>query len=95
MPAYIISIVRVLDPERYAAYAAAIAGLSAQFGAEPVTKGPVVECLEGEAPAGETVVVSRFPDAQAARDYINSERYQAAKRLRDGAVEVVMRLVEP
>ena len=42
---------------------------------------------------GERIVVSRFPDADAAKAYIASPQYQAAKALRMGAATVVMRLL--
>ncbi|OAN56560.1 DUF1330 domain-containing protein [Sphingobium sp. TCM1] len=93
MAAYIVATVRVTDAEKFAAYGKGIAGLSEQFGGESIAKGPVAEWLEGEGPAGERVVVSRYPDADAARAYIASAQYQAAAALRAGAGEVVMRLL--
>lgn len=94
MAAYIVATVNILDPERFAEYSKGIAGLSESFGGEPVVKGAVAEYLEGANPGNERIVVSRFPDADAARGYINSTIYQAAKAKREGAVEVVMRLLE-
>lgn len=94
MPAYIVATVRISDPERFAAYGKGIAGLSERFGGEPVVKGPVAALLEGEGMIGERVVVTRFPDADAARAYIGSVEYQAAAAQRVGSAEVVMRLVE-
>ena len=93
MAAYIVATVRITDPERFAEYAKGIAGLSESFGGVPVIKGPVAEVLEGSSPVGERVVVTRFETAQAARDYIASERYRAAAALRQGAAEVEMRLL--
>ncbi|MES2033059.1 MAG: DUF1330 domain-containing protein, partial [Pseudomonadota bacterium] len=62
MAAYIVATVSIEDPERFAAYGKAIAGLSESFGGERVVAGPVAEILEGEGRVGERVVVSRFPD---------------------------------
>jgi len=93
MAAYIVATVTIEDPERFAAYGAGIAGLSAKYGGEPMVRGPVAEILEGDGHVGERVVVTRFPDAEAARGYIRSEEYQAAKRHREGAATVVMRLL--
>jgi uncharacterized protein (DUF1330 family) len=94
MSAYIIATVRISDPDRFARYGKAIAGLSERFGGEAVVKGPVAEVLEGEGLIGERVVVTRFPDAASARAYIGSTEYQAAAAERIGAAEVVMRLLE-
>ena len=94
MATYIVATVRITDPDRFAAYGAAIAGLSERFGGEPILRGSVIAVLEGDGPAGERVVVTRFPDAVAARDYIASADYRAAVVQRVGAADVTMRLVE-
>ena len=93
MPAYIVATVRISDPDRFAAYGRLIAGLSERHGGTPVVRGPVVEVLEGGSPVGERVVVTRFPDADAARAYVNSPEYLAAQATRQGAAEVEMRLL--
>lgn len=93
MAAYIVATVRISDPVKFAAYGAAIAGLSAAFGGERVCGGQVTEVLEGGSPVGERVVVVRFADADSARAYILSPAYQAAKLERKGAADVEMRLV--
>lgn len=94
MPAYLVGTVRVLRPEAFAAYAAAVKGLASGFGGEPVVAGPVSEVMEGASPAGERVVVTRFPSAERARAYLSSPAYLAARALRDGAAEVELRLIE-
>lgn len=93
MAAFIVATVNISDPERFGEYARAIAGLSEKFGGVAVVRGPVVEALEGDAVVGERVVVTRFPDADAARAYISSEQYRAASQKRIGAATVVMRLL--
>jgi uncharacterized protein (DUF1330 family) len=93
MAAYIVATVQIEDRERFAAYAAGIAGLSEKFGGERVVAGVAHELLEGSAPENERIVVSRFPDADAARAYIASAEYQSAKAHREGAATVVMRLL--
>ena len=93
MAAYIVATVQIEDPERFAAYGKAIAGLSEKHGGERVVGGPVQEVLEGQGEVGERVVVSRFPDAEAAKGYIASAEYRAAATLREGAATVVMRLL--
>jgi uncharacterized protein (DUF1330 family) len=93
MAAYLVATVRVSDPIRFAAYGKAIAGISERFGGEYVVRGPVAEVFEGAVDPAERVVVSRFPDAAAARDYIASPEYQAGAALRAGAAEIEMRLL--
>ena len=94
MSAYIVATVTILDPDKFKDYGAGIAGLSEKFGGVPIVRGPVTEVLEGDGTVGERVVVTRFPDADAARGYIGSAEYQAAAAKRVGAAVVVMRLLE-
>jgi len=94
MAAFIVSIVRVIDPEGFKPYSAKIAGLAETFGGEYVARGPVIETLEGTSAPGERVVVVRFPDSASARAYIDSPTYREGKALRQGAGEVSMRLIE-
>ena len=93
MTAYLIATVRISDPDKFAQYASAIAGLSETFGGEYVVRGKVFEVLEGDSDPDERVVVSRFPSAEAARAYIDSPEYKAGAQLREGAAIVEMRLL--
>ncbi len=93
MAAYLVGTVRIKDPERFAAYSAAIRGLSAEFGGEPLVGGAVSAVFEGDSPIGERVVVTRFPSEADANAYLQSPRYLAAKALRVGAATVEIRLV--
>ncbi len=93
MPAYLVGTVRISDPERFAAYAAAVKGVAADFGGEPIVSGAVSKTFEGDSPLGERVVVTRFPTEADAAAYVTSSRYLAAKALRAGAADVELRLV--
>ena len=94
MACYLIATVRITDAARFGEYAKAVAGLSERFGGESVVKGPVADVLEGSSAPGERVVVTRFASSLQARGYISSPEYQAARKLREGAGQVLMRLVE-
>ncbi len=94
MPAFIVATVTVSDTDAFGRYAAGIAGLAEQFGGHYVLRGPVTEFLEGEGVAGERVVVLQFDTAEAARAFYRCEQYQEAKRHRDGAAALTMRLLE-
>ena len=93
MAAYLVATVRISDPDKFALYAKAIAGLSEKFGGEYVVRGPVTEVLEGNVDPAERVIVSRFPHADAARAYIASPEYRAGAAYRKGAADVEMRLL--
>lgn len=93
MPAYVVATVTISDPEKFAAYGAAIKGLAEEFGGASVVKGAVAEVLEGDVDPNERVVVTRFPDAESARAYLTSDRYQHGKDLREGAADARIRLL--
>lgn len=94
MAAYIVATVRVTDPAKFGLYVQAIAGLAEKFGGEYVVRGKVAEVLEGaDDLIDERVVVCRFPDADAARNYISSPEYQSGKAERIGAGTVDNRLL--
>lgn len=94
MAAFIIATVTITDREAFARYAATIAGLAESYGGEQVYKGGVLEVLEGDSPADERIVVTRFPDAAAARAYIGDPLYKLGKEQRMGAARVQIRLCE-
>ena len=89
---YINSRVDVLDPEAYALYAAAGTKAIAAHGGKALARGGRYEALEGTARARN--VVLEFDSYEAARAYYDSEQYQAAKALREGAAHMEMVLVE-
>jgi len=93
MSAYIIATVTIKDPEKFAAYGAAIKGVAEEFGGQAIVKGPVSEVLEGNVDPSERVVVTRFPDATSAKAYITSDRYRAGIALREGAADAQIRLL--
>lgn len=94
MPAYLVATVTITDPDKFSGYSKAIAGLSEKFGGEYIVRGPITEVLEGDIAPDQRVIVSKFPDAQSARDYVNSPEYKAGAALRQGAGTVEMRLID-
>ena len=93
MAAYLVATVHITDPETFAVYARGVAGLAEKFGGTAVVKGAVQEFLEGEGPANERVVVTRFPDAASAKRYVASPEYRAASIHRLKASTCTMRLL--
>lgn len=94
MAAFIVATISINDHAGFDAYAKAVAGLRERFGGESLARGPVLDVLEGEAPAGERVVILRFPDTAQARAYFASPEYRRAAALRAGAAKVTLRLLE-
>ncbi len=84
MTAYIIARIDVTDPEQYKAYTAVTPEVVAKGGGRFVARGGEVTTLEGPEESRRVVVVE-FDSVEHAKAFYESDEYQAAKRLRDGA----------
>ena len=93
MPAYVIYQGEVTDPDRYEEYKVVAAAAIAAAGGRYVVRGGDVEVLEGEPPAGRTVVLE-FPSMQAALAWYHGDAYAAARTLREGAARARMYAVD-
>jgi uncharacterized protein (DUF1330 family) len=93
MPAYVIVETDVTDPERYERYKAAATEAVTAAGGRYVARGGELAVLEGDwRPA--RLVVLEFQDLAAARRWYESEGYQAARRLREGAARMSLVAVQ-
>jgi uncharacterized protein (DUF1330 family) len=81
------------DPEQYERYKEASPGAVAAGGGRFVARGGELAVLEGEWQPTRLVILE-FPDLETAKRFYDSERYQAAKKLRDGAANLRMVAVE-
>ncbi len=93
MPAFIVATVSISDMTAFKEYSKTIEGVSEKYGGESIVKGSVTEMLEGSAPDDQRVVVSKFPDADSAKAYVNDPVYLDGKAKRKGAAIVDMRLI--
>ena len=84
MPAYVIVETDITDPVQYEQYKAASPGAVAAGGGRFVARGGELAVLEGDWQPSRLVVLE-FEDLEAAKRWYASDRYQEAKRLRDGA----------
>jgi len=93
MPAYVIYQGEVTDPARYEEYKTQAATSLLAAGGRYVVRGGDIEVLEGDAPAGRTVVVV-FPTMEAAVAWYHGDEYTEARKLRDGAAIARMYVVD-
>lgn len=93
MAAYVIFHVEVTDDEQFERYGAAAPPTIAAAGGRLMARGGPITTLEGEAPAGRTVILE-FPDHQTALDWYHSDEYTAARALREHAATGSMYLVD-
>jgi uncharacterized protein (DUF1330 family) len=95
MPAYMIVTAKIADRDAFInGYGAAAAKLVAQFGGKYVLRGPGAELLEGGFGDGASMVISEWPDKDAAKAFWNSPEYAEAKKLREGVADCQVLLIE-
>ena len=95
MSAYMVIIAELDDPVGFRDYAIAAGELIGKFGGEYVVRGAQAsECLEGDWPDDQKLVISKWPSMQAAQDFWNSAEYTEVKKLRAGKARVKVRLIE-
>jgi uncharacterized protein (DUF1330 family) len=82
----------VTDPERYEEYKRQAAESIHAAGGRYLVRGGEFEVLEGEAPAGRTVLLE-FPTMDDARAWYRGE-YAQIRKLREGAATARMYVVE-
>ena len=84
MPAYVIVETDVTDPEQYEHYKAASPAAIAAGGGRFLVRGGKLAVLEGDWDPPRLVMLE-FDDLEAAKRWYESEAYQEAKKLREGA----------
>lgn len=93
MPAYVIVETDIHDPEQYDRYRAASPAAVAAGGGRFVARGGELAVLEGDwLPT--RLVILEFPDLETAKRWYESDEYQEAKALREGAANLRMVAVE-
>src|SRR3954466_1961081 len=93
MPAYLIVETDIHDPERYERYKAASPGAVTAGGGRFLVRGGELAVLEGDWEP-KRLVVLEFESLEAAKRFYDSQRYQEAKKLREGAARLRMVAVE-
>lgn len=95
MTAYMIVTAKIADRQAFIdGYGKAAAALITQFGGRYVLRGPGARLLEGAFGDSASMVISEWPDKDAALAFWNSSEYAAIKTLREGIAEVQVLLIE-
>lgn len=93
MAAYLVVEAVITDREQFAAYAQEVPEVVARFGGEYLVLGGAQEALEGDW-GDARLVVHRWADMASARRFWNSPDYAAVRKLREGAGEFRVMLIE-
>ncbi|MGL4728572.1 MAG: DUF1330 domain-containing protein [Bosea sp. (in: a-proteobacteria)] len=89
---YVIARAKVTNASQWALYAAEASKVMAQYGAKPLVRGGQMSVAEGEGRARN--VVYEFESFEAAKAYAFSPEYAAARKIREGAGEIDIIVVE-
>jgi uncharacterized protein (DUF1330 family) len=93
MSAYVIVEIDVTDPKRYGQYTAAAPTAIAAGGGRLLVRGGEPVVFEGDWQPSRMVIIE-FEDLAAAKRWYESEAYQGAKKLREGAAHIRMVAVQ-
>lgn len=93
MPAYIVSRVKISNPEAMQHYMREAPATVAAFGGRYLVRGGDVQALEG-AWEHERMVVVEFPDKSAALAWYESDVYRPLRDLRQENAEAVILLAQ-
>ena len=89
---YVIASGKVTNATQWAAYAAAASEAIKQYGGKPLARGGQMTIAEGQGVARN--VILEFDSFAQAKAYANSAEYAAARKLREGAGELNIVIVE-
>ena len=84
MTAYMIVQIDVTNMEQYREYTKLTPAIVEKFGGQFIVRGGDVVTLEGQ-PETRRIVVVQFPSVEAATNFYNSDEYQVAIKVREGA----------
>lgn len=86
MSAYMIARVDVKDMTQYREYTKLTPAIIEAHGGKFVARGGDVVTLEGDVESRRVVIIE-FPDVASAKAFYNSDEYQAAIKVREGAAD--------
>lgn len=82
MPAFLIVDTKIHDPEAYEAYKAQAKPIAEKYGGVYRARGGAMEVVEGDLWTPVRLVIIEFPDADAARAFVNSPEYAPVAKIR-------------
>jgi uncharacterized protein (DUF1330 family) len=89
MPAYVVAMLGIHDPDAFGVYAGAVGAVTEKYGGHYLFAGPGSTVLEGE-PAPNGMAIIEFPSADDARRWYESEDYAPLIELRQAAASTVL-----
>jgi len=93
MSVYVVSMIRVDDPETYSEYTSRTPPTVKAHGGKFLARGGTVDTVEGE-PFNKRLAILEFPSKEAVSQWLASPEYQEAKQYRDASSEAHILVIE-
>ena len=93
MPAYLIVRAKITDMQQYQEYMKLTPAIVEKYGGQFIIRGGDKVVLEGP-PSSERIVMLKFDSVDAVRRMYNSDEYQAAIKVRQGAADASFIVME-
>ena len=93
MTAYVVYSADVIDQDRYEEYKQRAEASVVAAGGRYIVRGGDIEVLEGEPPAGRTVILE-FPSRDAATAWYRSDEYAVARKVRASAATARLYVID-
>ena len=93
MPAYVISMMSIHDPEVYSQYTTLTPPLVKKYGGKFLTRGEEISCMEGTSYEGRMVLLE-FPDKASIEAWFADPDYQDAMKFRHASSTMNLLMVQ-
>ena len=94
MPAYLIVDTEIQNADEYEKYKALAKPIAEKYGGVYRVRGGAMDLLESELWTPTRMVIVEFPDAQAARAFVDSEEYAPVKPRRQKNARCTMAILD-
>lgn len=94
MSAFLLIDTKISDPEAYESYKSIARPIAEKFGGQYRTRGGEMDVIQAELWTPSRIVLVEFPSMEKARSFINSEEYKPVRKIREGASECTLMLLE-
>ena len=93
MPAYIIAEIDVQNPQDYEEYKKMVPSTITAYGGRYIARGGKTEILEGNW-SPKRIALLEFESVERAKEWLNSELYAPAKKIRHASAKTNMIVIE-
>jgi uncharacterized protein (DUF1330 family) len=94
MSAFLLIDTKINDHEAYEKYKTVARPIAEKFGGQYRTRGGEMDVIQTELWSPTRIVLIEFPSMESARNFINCDEYAPVRKIREGASECTLMLLE-